>query len=171
MQGPLPLPTHQASPKHVPPMTPDAAPPRAKNTSMFSLFRRGGGGGGSTSSAANGKPAFGRATGSRGSLPGGGFGFLSDNDEIYAQAKALEQMTAGTREMDAALDGHRKEARALAEAVIARAESVENSTHGAGGDLGIKHPTAFAELRCFSTYVPEGCLFVGHTNTDMDMIF
>ena len=113
-------------------------------------------------------PPGARAT-SRLSLPGGGTGFLDANDEAYEQAKALSQMRGdGTREIDTALDQHRREARALAEAIMERADSLERD----GGD-GSKHPTAFAERRCFSTYLegpPDGCYFVGHTNTDMDSV-
>ena len=104
------------------------------------------------------------------SLPGGGFGFLSEDDATYAQVKSLERTTScSIREIDAALDGHRKEARAL-RGSDRTGKSIEGSQHGGTADLGIRHPTAFAEARCFSTYIPSGCIFVGHTNTDMDSV-
>ena len=101
--------------------------------------------------------------GRRQSLPGNGTGFLDMNDESYQRAMDLREKEHGIREIDAATNLHRSEARALAMAIIERAEHVSK-----GAIDGTLHPTAYAENRCFSTYLEEGCYFVGHLNTDLD---
>ena len=62
--------------------------------------------------------------GRRQSLPGNGTGFLDMNDESYQRAMDLREKEHGIREIDAATNLHRSEARALAMAIIERAEHV-----------------------------------------------
>ena len=60
----------------------------------------------------------------RGSLPGGGTGFLEWDDAAHKTAVRDRAEAHGLREIDAALDRHRSEARALAMAIIERAQQV-----------------------------------------------
>jgi len=87
------------------------------------------------------------------SMPGDGTGFLwrisSENgaEEVYSSyTLAIESFT--------------KEAQQLAEKLMSRADGTDNE----------QHPTRDVELQTFSANGLQGCLTVGHTNTDTDSI-
>lgn len=87
----------------------------------------------------------------RGSLPGNNLGFLRPRSADDGDS-ALED----------ALAKHRQEASELAQALLDRQDTIESAD--------MHNPEAFAEKHCHSTYLPSGCYYFGHVNTDMDSV-
>ena len=69
--------------------------------------------------------------------------------------------------LDRALDAYADEVDAVAASLTRRAAETASSMTADGAR---EHPTAFIETLTAAISVPPGCLFVGHTNTDMDSV-
>lgn len=103
--------------------------------------------------------------GSRISIPGDDTGFLGLNKSSIdtGQEHSPDYQATGVLPLDEALDSNRAQARALADAIKARADEVS-----AGLDP-LQHPTSYTEAQCFPTAL-KNCIFVGHTMTDLDSV-
>uniref|UniRef100_A0A7S1NB72 inorganic diphosphatase n=1 Tax=Eutreptiella gymnastica TaxID=73025 RepID=A0A7S1NB72_9EUGL len=84
---------------------------------------------------------------------------------MAATLKRTESMLHASR-LDAALQEFSQEVEDIYQALAQRAAE----GHAKGADGARAHPTAYIENLVLSMTLPPGCLYVGHTNTDLDSV-